>query len=161
MKKECQFFRDKLLDYSIGELEPDISEKVKEHIEICTDCWKIVDDYKKISSITVDILKVDFSEDIWEMERKEIIKRITQKIDIVKEIKNILKILFTTNRVLTAVFATILLVFCITVGGVQYKKNKELNKEKIIIENIGLFENIELLERFDFYKKIAEKGVDL
>ncbi len=161
MKKECEFFRDKLLDYSIGELADDISEKVKEHIEICPDCWKIVDDFKKTNSITAGVLKVDFSDDIWEMERKEIIKRATQKIDIKKEIMNILKILFTAKRVLTAAAAAILLIFCITIGGIQYKKNQELSKEKTIIENIGLLENIEILERLDFYKKLGEKGVNL
>ena len=92
---------------------------------------------------------------------KEIIKRATQKIDIKKEIIKIFKLLFTTRRVLTAAVLTIFLVFCITLGGIQYKKNQELNKEKIIIENIGLLENMELLERLDFYKEINKKGVNL
>ncbi|MCX8093079.1 MAG: zf-HC2 domain-containing protein [Candidatus Goldbacteria bacterium] len=161
MKKECEFFRDKLLDYSMDELDADIVEKVKAHLEICPDCWKIVDDYKKINSITVNVLKVDFSDDIWEMERKEIIRRVTQKIDLKKEIIRILKILFTVKRVLTAAVVTILLVTCITFGGIQYKKNQELNKEKIIIENIGLLENLEILERLDFYKKLGEKRTNL
>jgi|YelNatPaOPRAMG01_1025707.scaffolds.fasta_scaffold15432_6 hypothetical protein len=161
MKKECEFFRDKLLDYSIEELDTEISQKVKEHIEICPECWKIVDDYKKTNSLITGMLKVNFSEDVWEMERKEIIKRATQKIDIKKEIIKIFKLLFTTRRVLTAAVLTIFLVFCITLGGIQYKKNQELNKEKIIIENIGLLENMELLERLDFYKEINKKGVNL
>lgn len=161
MKKECGFFRDRLFDFSIGEIEPDIAEKIKEHIELCPDCWKIVDDYKRTDSTVAGILKVDFSEDIWQMERKEIIKRATQKIDIKKEVLKILKMLFTTKRVLTAAVATVLLVFCVMVGGIQYKKSQELNKQKIVIQNIGLFENIELLERLDFYKKINDKGIDL
>jgi hypothetical protein len=161
MKKECEFFRDKLLDYSIGELDLTLSEKVKEHIEICPECWKIVNDYKKTQSISAELLKVDFSDEIWEMERKEIIQRVTRKIDIGKEIINRLKILFTVKRVFAATIATILLILSITVGGIQFKKNQELNKEKIIIENISLLENIAILERFDFYKKLEEKGVNL
>ena len=161
MKKECEYFADKLLDYSMEELEPDIAEKVKQHIEICPECWKITDDYKKTSSITAGVLKVDFSEDVWEMERKEIIKRATQKTDIKKVIVKIFKMLFTAKRVLTAAVATIIFICSITTGFIQYKKNQELTKEKHIIQNIDLFENIEILERLDFYQKINEKGINL
>ena len=161
MKKECEFFRDKLLYYSIDELDTELSQKIKEHIEICSDCWKIVDDYKRTNTLIIDVLKVKFTEDIWEMQRKEIIKRVTQKFNIKKEIINILKLLFTTKRVLTAAVFTFLLLFSITFGTIHYKKIQELNKEKVIIQNIDLLENMQLLERLEFYKKLNEKGVNL
>jgi predicted anti-sigma-YlaC factor YlaD len=161
MKKECEFFREKLFDYVSGELTPDVTEKVKEHVGICPDCWQIVDDYKKANSTAVNVLKVDFTEDVWEIERKEIIKRVTQKTDVRKEIIKALKILFTTKRVLTSAVATVVLVCFISIGMIQYNQNQELNKEKQIIQNVGLFEDMGILERLDFYQKIAEKGVNL
>jgi len=161
MKKECEFFREKLSDYVSGERTPDIAEKVKEHVEICPDCWQITDDYKKANSTVSDVLSVDFSEDVWEMERKEIIKRAMQKTDIGKEIIKRLKILFTAKRVLTSAVVTIILVCFIGTGVIQYNKSQEIKKERQIIQNIGLLKNMEILERLDFYKKIAESGVNL
>lgn len=158
MKKECGFYDDKLLEFSFGELdaEPELKKKVEEHLAICIECWEKVDGYRKTSATAAAAMKVDFSDEVWEMQRREIIKRATYKVDVLAEIRNFITGLLTTRKLATG-FA--LLVFLAVGSGAGYnyfKYAEKLKSERVMISKVDMLENIEIIERLDFYKKMAE-----
>ena len=159
MKKECEFFQDKLLEYSLGELdaEPELKKKIEEHIGICTDCWKKVDDYKRTSAAAAEAMKVELSGDAWELARKEIIKRVTYKPDVMAAVRKFLHSLLTTRKLATG-FALLVFLAAGTAAGVNYYNySKQIRAERAMITKVDMLENIDLIERLDFYKKFSEK----
>jgi hypothetical protein len=163
MKKECMFFDDKLLEYALAELdtEPELKAKIEGHTSICMDCWKKVDAYKKTSAAAAAAMKVDLSEEVWEVQRKEIIKRVTYRVDVLAEIrKYILKML--TTRKLAAGFALFMFLAAGAGAGFRYfEYSEKLKSERVMISRVDMLENIEIIERLDFYKKMAEKRSSL
>ena len=163
MKKECEFFSGKLLEFAMGELEaePELKKKIEEHVSICTDCWKKVDGYRKAGETAASVMKVDFSDDVWEMQRKEIIRKVTQKPDVAGAVRKFLTGLLTVNR-LAAGFALVLMLATGTVAGLKYHDYAEkLKAERVMISKVDMLENMEIIERLDFYKKLSERPVSL
>ena len=159
MKKECEFFDDKLLEYALGELdaEPGLKKKIEEHIAICTDCWKRVDDYKKTSAAAAAAMKAGLSEDAWELQRKEIIKRVTYRPDVMAEIRKFLTKLLTTRKLATGFALLIVLAAGAGAGIMYYNYSKQLQAERTMITKVDMLEYIDIIERLDFYKKMSEK----
>ncbi len=162
MKKECGFFRDKLADFAMNEMdaEPELKKKIDEHVSICTDCWKVVDAYRKAAETAASVMRVEFSDDVWEMQRREIIKKATHKADVLGALRKSLGS-FLITRKLAAGFA--LAVMVAAGAGAAYKYNsyrQEIRAEKTIISRLDMLENMEIIERLEFYKKISEaKGL--
>lgn len=159
MKKECGFFDDKLLEYSLDELEaePELKKKIEDHIGICTDCWKKADAYKQTAAAAREAMKVDFSEETWEMQRKEIIKRVTYRPDILAAVRKFLVSLLTTRK-LASGFAMMVFLAVGTGAGVKYYNyTKQIQAERTMISKVDLLDNMDLIERLDFYKKISDK----
>jgi hypothetical protein len=158
MKKECVFFDDKLLEFAFGELEaePDLKKKVEEHVAICEDCWKKVDEYKRAARAAAGAMKVDFSEEVWEIQRKEIIKRITYRPDYAAAVKKFLLGLITTQK-LAAGFALLIFLAAGAGAGLKYREYTEkLKAERTMISKVDMLENIDIIERLDFYRKMSE-----
>jgi len=162
MKKECEFFREKLRDYAMGglESEPELVRKISEHTAICAECWNEADAYKKAMETAASVMRVEFSEDVWEMQRREIIKRVTYRPDIIAGIKKALASFFTTRR-LAAGFALALIVAAGAGAAFRhYSYTRELKTEQTVISRLDMLENIEIIERLEFYKKLSEaKGL--
>jgi anti-sigma factor RsiW len=158
MKKECEFFDDKLLEYALGELEaePELKKKIEEHTGICTDCWKKVDGYKSTAAAAATAMKVELSEDAWELQRKEIIKRATYRVDVPAEIRKFLLNLLTTRKLATGFALFIVLAAGAGAGIKYYNYSKQLQAERTMITKVDMLENIEIIERLDFYKKMSE-----
>ena len=161
MKKECEYFSDKLMDYAVGELAPEFLARVQEHAGMCTDCWKKVDEYKKAASVAADAMRVDFTDEVWEMQRREIIKKATYRVNVLAEIgKFIVKAI--SARKLAAGVALLILLAAGTGAGYMYFKNEQQKQmEKTITNKIDMFDNMALIERLDFYEKMSESGAEL
>jgi anti-sigma factor RsiW len=157
MKKECEFYDDKLLEYACGELTPGLEKKVSEHTAICVDCWKKVDGYKKASQVAASAMKVDFSDEIWEMQRREIIKRVTYRVNIWKELVKFLVKSFSTRK-LAAGFALFILLAAGGAAGFKYFQHEKVLEAQMTITNkIDMFENMAIIERLDFYTKMSDR----
>jgi len=159
MKKECEFFDDKLLEYAFGELdaEPELKKKIEQHTGICTDCWHKVDEYKKASAAAAEAMNVEFSQDAWELQRKEIIKRVTYRPDVPANIRKFFVNLLTTRKLATG-FALMMVLAAGAGAGIKYHNySKQLQAERTMITKVDMLENIGIIERLDFYKKLSEK----
>lgn len=163
MKKECEFFSGKLLEYVYNELdaEPALKKKIEEHIAICTDCWKKVEDFRATSAAAADSMKPEFSEEVWEMQRRQIIKRIKHRVDVAAEIRKFLKNILTTRKLAAGLALFIMLAAGAGAGFTYYRHQEQLRTERIITAKIDMFENMGVIERLDFYKKMHEKGITL
>lgn len=163
MKKECEFFDDKLLEYALGELdtEPELKKKIGEHIGICTDCWKKVDEYRQASAMAASVMKVDFSDDVWAVQRKEIIRRVTYRVDVLEVIRKFLVKVMTTRK-LAAGFAMLIMLAAGAGAGFKYHAYQEnLKAERTMTSRIDMFENMEIIERLDFYKTMNDERIQL
>jgi hypothetical protein len=163
MKKECEFFSDKLLEYAFNELdgEPELKKKIEEHTAICTDCWNKVDGYRKTSAAAAAAMKPEFSEDVWEMQRRQIIKRVTHKVDVIAEARKFLKNVLTTRKLAAGFALFVALAAGAGAGFTYYSHEEKLREERVITAKIDMFENMGVIERLDFYKKMQEKGIEL
>jgi anti-sigma factor RsiW len=163
MKKECEFFKGKLIDYALDELdaEPELKKKIEEHTASCTDCWAEVDGYRKTSSLAASVMRVDFSGDVWEMQRKQIIKRVTRRVNVLAEIGKFFTAAFTTRKLAAGFALFIVLAAGVGAGAVYYNNAKQLEKERTITSRIDLLDNMEIIERLDFYKEMSDQGVAL
>lgn len=158
MKKECAFFDGKLLEYAMDELEaePELKKKVEEHVSGCADCWKKADGYRRAMRTAAGVMKVDFSDEVWEVQRREIIRRVTHKTDVLRAVREFLGRLLTTRR-LAAGFALTLVLAAGAGAGYRYYANaRQLHAERTMISKVDMLENMELIERLDFYKKMSQ-----
>lgn len=159
MKKECEFYSDKLLDYAYGELPLELEKRVSEHAAICVDCWKEVDGYKKAAQVAASAMTVDFSGDIWEMQRREIIKRVVYRPNIFKEAVKFLVRSFSARK-LAAGLALLVLMAAAGAFGLKYLNDeKTLEAQMNITNKIDMFDNMPIIERLDFYKKMSDSRV--
>ncbi|GEM_PF-5427820 len=156
MKLDCKFVEENMIEYIYEEsLDPEILAGIKEHLKLCFKCRERVDAYMKIKESAKKIV-VNFPEEVWDLHRQEIKKKIT-KISIVDDIKEKIFSIFNIKKL---VFAFLVLLFVF--AGFEFVKiNQEKVKYKSIIENMELFENISLIEQIDFYAKIKEGDFNL
>lgn len=159
MKKECEFYNDKLLEHAYGELTPDLEKKVSEHIGICVDCWKKADGYKKASKVAAAAMQVDFSGEVWEMQRREIIKRATYRVNIWKEAVKFLVDIFSGRRLAAGLALFILLAAGGVAGFKYFQHEKVLEAQMTITNKIDMFDNMPIIERLDFYSKMSDSEV--
>ncbi len=156
MKFDCKFIEENLIEYIYEEIsDPDISAGIKEHLKLCFKCREKYEAYMKIKESAKKIA-VNFPEEVWDLHRQEIKKKITTK----KSIADIKEKIFSLFNIKKLAFAFLVLLF-VFVGFQFVKINQEKVKYKSIIENMELLENISLIEQLDFYIKIKEGDFNL
>ena len=158
MKNKCDSLEEKIIEFVYGEAEPGTEEEIKAHLDSCEGCKRKVAGYKKVAERAGSI-KVDFSDDIWRMQRESIIRRVRKEKDagVLGWLGKAVRGLFEARKLSFAL--AVLLLIAVGAGIQNYKKNEMLARDKAITEKFELYENLEILERLDFYAEVSQKGV--
>jgi len=152
----AHFTKEEILDFVCGEIaDADKKQEIEEHIKSCAQCAAVEKEYRAVTD-AANTLSVDFSEDIWKMQRDSIIRRLRKTESVFDKIRVFAAGLFEIKKIGVA----FLLVLFIGAGATVYKHNKTLARDKAITEKMEFFENMEIIERLEFYEKVAEEVID-
>ncbi len=159
MRGKCGMDREEIIDYINGETEaPGKKEKIKKHLKECGECAAEAEKYRNIIK-SVKTIKADFSEDVWAMQRGAIIRKLREekKESLPARFLKFVSGVFSLRRAGLA-----FLLFAAFGAGLfyygSYRQGISLEKERKITRNLDFYESLEVLERLDYYKKIAREG---
>ncbi|HDQ26374.1 MAG TPA: hypothetical protein ENN43_06490 [bacterium] len=156
MSDKCGFPRDRLMEYVYSGTEEakDIAE-IEAHIKGCAGCAEKAAGYKSAIKAYSEI-KVDFSEDVWDIQRQEIIRKIRkERKDPFAAVLKVFSFVFGHKKLGFA----LLLVALAGVWAGHYRNQAALQRDRVMIEKVDVLENMEILERLDFYRDLAELGI--
>jgi predicted anti-sigma-YlaC factor YlaD len=155
MKRDCGFIQENLLDYVYHELNnAKLKKDIDEHIKECPECVEKVEQYREIES-TVKEMKVEFSDSVWELHRRGIHEKLNRKEPgLLNNFAAFLKHFFSLRQIGVA-----LLVLLLAGVGTQYFRGVQSTEDqRIVTEQMDMFQNMEIIERLEFYTQISEKG---
>ena len=153
--KKCWTKSELLVDYIYGELDDRAkAHEVEDHIKTCPECAREAAELEAVLK-AAKANTVDFSEDIWAMQRQNITRKIRKA---AAPAGSFLKLLRTAFGVKVLSAAAAILVMA-GVGTVYYRAVIMPKAEQpAISEKIELLQNLEIIERLDFYEKMSQKN---
>lgn len=75
MDEKCKSTEEKLTEYVYNEMPETLKAEFEAHINSCEKCRLVVEEQRKIISLFQD-MKVDFSEDVWHIQRQIVMKKL-------------------------------------------------------------------------------------
>jgi anti-sigma factor RsiW len=150
--KKCGIKEETLVDYLYGEIVPGKEKEALEaHIRSCPECGAGIKKLEALQAAAVS-MKVEFSPDIWEMHRAAVIKRLKKK----EKQGGFAYGFFRTRVPARALWAAALIVLLAGAGVTYYYHVKSEEQQKVFAEKSELLQNLDVIERLDFYEKISE-----
>ena len=150
--KKCGIKNEMLVDYVYGETGPGTGlAALESHISGCPECRAEIEKLKAVSKAAASI-KVDFSEDIWTMQRSAILKKLKKNEKKRVNLPGFFRGLFPAGAILTA--AMILIVA--GAGLTYFYHSKSVEQQRTLAEKSEMLQNLDIIERLDFYEKISE-----
>ncbi len=148
--KNCGVSSEALAEYIFGEMEPSEASRIAGHIKECSACREEI---KKLSAVSeaVKSIEVDFSGDIWDMQRASIIRKLEKK---EKQNVSIFRV-FSPGFMLKTAGAAALIFILAAAGFKAFDYIKTVESRQAIAGNTEMLQNLEILERLDFYEKIS------
>jgi anti-sigma factor RsiW len=150
--KKCGIKSETLVDYIYGEIEPggDING-LEAHISGCPGCRAELERLRAVREAGAS-LKVDFSADVWNMQRSAIMKELKKKKKTGMDVFEFLRGKFPAGAILAA--ALILMVAGAVITFFYHAKAVE--QQRTFAEKSEMLQNLDVIERLDFYEKISE-----
>lgn len=151
--KDCAKIKELLPDYAYGETGKDDTAFIQAHIAKCGECLAELDKIKKIAQAASG-LKAELPQHMWDMHLKGIISRLDEPVK-----KGFALPAWLNVRVLAAGFAVFMMLVAGTFTYFGYFKKALPVKgtETEMAESLDMFENMEIIERLEFYKTMTEK----
>jgi anti-sigma factor RsiW len=150
--KKCGIKEETLVDYLYGEIGPGgEKDSLEEHIRACPECRAEI---KKLEALraAAESMKVDFSPDIWDMHRASVMKGLKK----IGKRKNFISGLFGAHVPARALLAAALIVLLAGAGVTYFYHVKAEEQQKVFAEKAEMLQNLDVIERLDFYEKISE-----
>jgi anti-sigma factor RsiW len=149
--KKCGIKSELLADYIYGEIEDKARlRSLEQHIKDCPDCTREAAELGEILK-AAKAARVDFSGDIWSMQRQNIIRKIRKIKAPGKGLSAVWHALFDIKKL--SVAAVILVM--VGVGAQYYRYIKASQEQSAIADKLELLQNLEIIERLDFYEKMS------
>ncbi len=147
MNEKCGITDETLVDYVYDEIEDAAKRKeVEEHIKTCAECGAGVKELELVKK-TAENADVDFSDDIWDVHRQGVLRKLAKK---EKPMRNFREVF----NVKTFALAAIILLMS-GVGLQLYRSFQATQEQQVIADKADLLQNIDIIERLDFYEEIS------
>jgi|SRR5208283_4277065 len=148
MDEKCKSIEERLTEYIYNELPENLKAEFDMHINSCEKCRLEVEEQRKILSLFQD-MKVDFSEDVWHIQRQMIMRKLeTEK-------KGLLELLRSNIAIRRLGYAFIILFF---IGVSAFAYIRHIMYEKDIVKNLEMFQNIDVIEELEILEHMADNG---
>jgi|GEM_PF-1861758 len=153
--KDCAKVKELLVDYAYNESAREDRQFVESHIERCALCAEELEGIKKTAS-AASSMKAELPEHMWDMHLNGIMKRLNKPAKKVFAFN--LKFGFNI-RPLAAGFAGLLMIAAGTLAYFGYfnKSMPSDSRETEMAESLDMMQNMEIIERLEFYKTMTEK----
>jgi len=148
MDEKCRKIKESITEYVYNELQGELKSEFEAHLNSCPECRQEAEQQKQILS-AYQSMKVDFSEDVWLVQRQNIIK----KLEAGK--KGILQTIFSNMLVRRLSYAMIVMIF-IGISTFAYVRHMLIEKE--IVKNLDMYQNMDVIEQLDILEHIADNG---
>jgi anti-sigma factor RsiW len=155
MEGKCGMIKDTIIEYIYGELEPGKRALFEAHLKECPECAKLAAGYAKVRE-AFEKVRPEMTQEDFDFHRENTVAKINEpQPGIIDRIKS-----FLTVQKLAYAMAVLLLVAAGAGTGYYTSYTGKLAKEKAIAEKMDMLENMEIIERLDFYKQMSEGGIN-
>jgi hypothetical protein len=151
--KKCTISSGTLVDYIYGEID-DVSKlhEIELHIKSCPDCLMEIGRLEAVKK-AAEANRVDFPEEIWSVQRQNILRKIRTDAPAKKSFGGIFHGIFDVKKLSLAA----LIIIMAGIGTQYYRNVKILDEQKAMADKMELLQNMEIIERLDFYEKMSLK----
>lgn len=147
--------KEDLIEYVYSEAEPAKVAAIEAHIKECAQCGKLAAQYVKIAS-DASGFGVDLSEAALEKQRRAIVNELNKE-DRQGNLGLALRRFFTTQKL---AYALSLMLLVGAGAGAGIYKSKEARESKAMATQMEMLQDLEMLERLEFYKAVSEETTD-
>ncbi len=155
MAEKCRIKDEELIELFYGESS---DPGLEVHAAACAECARKLAGMKAVTGV-IESSRMELPREAWDLHTRGVMARIKKSRQLKIKMPSFIKSLFASRLVLTGAAAFAAVVFVAGAGLLFNQKTKVYDRDRAVLERIEMFENMEVLERLDFYSRIAGDGL--
>ncbi len=150
---KCKNTKERIIEYIYGEMDIAGKAGFEAHLKECPDCGKLVLSYAKVRDAYAKA-EVRLSDSAWQAQLVGIkLKLAENKPTLIEKMKAFLSVKKLS-------FAMAIMLMVAGAGTGIYTSEKLRTQDRTIAEKMEMLENLDIIERFDFYKQVSDDDSD-
>lgn len=149
MDEKCRVKDEELTEFFYGESS---DPGLEAHAAGCRECSRRLEGMKKVTDI-INSSRRELPREAWDIHTASVMKKIRAARQI--KMPSFISGLFANRLVLTGAAAFAAVLFVAGAGFMYSAKTSAHDRDRAITERMEMFENMEVLERLDFYSNLA------
>lgn len=154
MPEKCRIKDEELVELFYGESS---DPGLEAHAALCPECSRKIAGFKTVTGI-IESSRKELPREAWDLHAAGVMSKIRKSRQIRIKMPSFLKTLFANRFVVTGAAAFAAVMFVAGAGFIFTQKSNVYDRDRAVLERVEMFENMEVLERLEFYSRIAGGG---